>query len=199
MNDKRARQRQRILECARLEFCASGIDNANMGGIAQRSDIARRTLYTYYADKDTLAEAVYLTNLSSLFGQMGRFIFRRDASPEQVLEDILRGYLDIRNRHPEYIYYDYIYNNYCAAQHRNPQKTDAFATYILEIYEEASEGSPLPDSVAAAEKFRCLHLYFCYLQKSVLQSIQNGDLYSKEQTDADIAFLEFLIKAIRTM
>lgn len=55
---KSSRTRQALLNGARLVFAEVGIRNANMIEIADRSEVARATLYNHFRDKDELVAAL---------------------------------------------------------------------------------------------------------------------------------------------
>jgi AcrR family transcriptional regulator len=187
---KRDQKRTEIISQALMEFCLSGIEGALMAEIARKSGITRRTLYTYYPDKETLADDVYIKNLGNLFGRMTTLMCG-DGDTRSLISDSLKAYLETRRTHPEFIYYDYIYHTYCAAKKKNPQATLAYSQ-ALEALKPARKDSP----VKAA---RTLHLYFCYLQKSVLLSVQGGDLFSDKMDEEDQATLDFMLECIKAL
>jgi AcrR family transcriptional regulator len=189
---KREAKRTEILNTALLEFCNSGIDGALMADIAKASGITRRTLYTYYPDKDSLAEDVYIENLNNLFSRMTRLLYGKGAARDAI-SDSLKIYLDIRRTHPEHVYYDYIYHNYCASKKKNPQATIAFSRLMQDLQ------STRDSSNASVKALRVLHLYFCHLQKSVLLCVQRGELFSGKPEPEDQAYLDFLLECVRLM
>lgn len=50
--------RQALLDGARIVFAEVGVRNANMIEIADRSEVARATLYNHFRDKDELVAAL---------------------------------------------------------------------------------------------------------------------------------------------
>lgn len=199
MSGKRERQRELIIDSARLLFCLRGIENTTMVEIAERSGISRRTLYTYYADKDAVANDIYVANMAALFSQMGQLVYGSNKTDTETLELILRSYLDVRRQHPEYVYYDYIYNNYCASRRYNPRANDAMTglSQLLYFGRSRQERQQTRKSIGPAAD--SLYLFFCYLQKSVMLSVQRADLFSKEQDKEDEAYLDFFLQSIRVL
>ncbi len=197
MGGKRDLQRERIFAEALRIFCARGIERTQMTEISEASGISRRTLYTYFSDKETLALALFSRNLENLFSILNRIFSRREECDEDLLERFLRGYYDIRRKHPDYVYYDYISNNYCAGRREDPSETSAFSAAVAHITDGRNADDPAVKRLLKSPKALCLHLYFCYLQKSVLQAVQSGDLFSKKQDRADRRYLDFLIASIR--
>jgi AcrR family transcriptional regulator len=185
---KRDAKREEIIGQALMEFCLFGIEGAAMAEIASKSGITRRTLYTYYPDKEALADDVYIKNLGNLFGRLAT-LMRKEGDIRDLISGSLKAYLETRRTHPEFIYYDYIYHTYCAAKKKNPQATLAYSQALNELNPDGMEPS--------AKAARTLHLYFCYLQKSVLLSVQGGDLFSTKMDTEDQAMLDYLIECAK--
>jgi AcrR family transcriptional regulator len=194
MGKKRDQKRKEILRAALEEFCVQGIGKTPMSDIAQKSGISRRTLYTYYDNKDRLADDLYVENLNNLFSMIRDLEYVRHGAEEEAIAGTLRRYLDIRRTHPEYVYYDYIYNNYCAGRGINPNDSNVVSNAIAQWFVGIPENRET--RIEKSPRFLSLHLFFCYLQKSVLRSVQQGDLNSTVEYPRDEEFLNFLLNGI---
>jgi AcrR family transcriptional regulator len=68
-------KRRQILEGARRVFLHQGFDGASMGEIAKAAGVSKGTLYTYFASKEALFEALTLEERAGL----AEALFRLDA------------------------------------------------------------------------------------------------------------------------
>lgn len=60
-------QRRNILITAGKEMAARGIRAVTMDEIASRLGISKKTIYTYFKDKDAIVEAIFTTHITHLF------------------------------------------------------------------------------------------------------------------------------------
>lgn len=82
-----------IILAALAEFGEKGFAAASMGSIAARANIARPTVYLYYATKDAIFEAAVLDRLGGMVLR-AQSILAVDAPFDQALEHVLRNYYD---------------------------------------------------------------------------------------------------------
>ena len=61
-----SKTRNRLVECARELFARQGFEATTMNDIATASNKGRRTLYTYFKNKEELYEAVIASELEIL-------------------------------------------------------------------------------------------------------------------------------------
>ena len=61
-----SKTRERLVEVARQLFARSGVENTTMNDIAQASSKGRRTLYTYFKNKDEIYQAVVESEIDKL-------------------------------------------------------------------------------------------------------------------------------------
>ena len=85
-------KQQAILEAALLEFAENGLA-APTAAIARRADVATGTLFTYFATKEELQNALYLHLKSDVYGRMNRE-FPQRGSLEARLRHLWRACLE---------------------------------------------------------------------------------------------------------
>jgi AcrR family transcriptional regulator len=81
-----SKTRIRLVECARELFARKGLDATTMNDIAVASGKGRRTLYTYFKNKEEIYEAVITTELERLSDRMDELSKAKLAPAEKVLE-----------------------------------------------------------------------------------------------------------------
>lgn len=80
MSDPEPAKRRQILEGARRVFLASGFDAASMGEIARAAGVSKGTLYVYFDSKESLFEALTLSEREGL----AEALFRMDETDPDV-------------------------------------------------------------------------------------------------------------------
>ena len=86
------RKRRQVLDGARRVFLSSGFDGASMGGIAKAAGVAKGTLYTYFASKEELFEALIMEERT----QLAEALFKLDGDeddPRASLRRLGRSFL----------------------------------------------------------------------------------------------------------
>ena len=78
--------RQALLDGARIVFAEVGVRNANMIEIADRSEVARATLYNHYSDKNAVLEALVTAEVEKLVDLAGR-----SGTPADALETLSKA------------------------------------------------------------------------------------------------------------
>ncbi|BBH25018.1 hypothetical protein Back11_63630 [Paenibacillus baekrokdamisoli] len=191
--------REMIKDAALEAFCEKGIEGADLVLIAARSGTSRRTLYHHFKDKEQLATEVYIDNLKRMFGRLLlEFNFQ---SPRASVEAILNKYLSIREHHPDLLYFDSLFNVYFANMGKNPADLEEYKQLISEetrlsmsAFSLESESEETGQKLVWIERTRMVtHLYFIYLQKSVLSSRQSRDAAKAEELEQDIRYKQFLL------
>jgi AcrR family transcriptional regulator len=99
--EKRALQRQRILESARAVFFRDGFMAANLDEVAERAGVAKGTLYRYFENKAELYVAVLAENGDGFERKMRESIEAGLAPAEQVRR-LSRFYFQHWTTHREY-------------------------------------------------------------------------------------------------
>ena len=88
------RTKIKIVEVARQLFAKQGLDNTTMNDIAVASGKGRRTLYTYFKNKEDVFSAVIETELGHL-SEMVAIVVRRQMSLEDKLVEFIFAHLSL--------------------------------------------------------------------------------------------------------
>ena len=76
----------KLVEVARILFAKNGLENTTMNDIAVASKKGRRTLYTYFKNKEELYYAVIETELERLTQKMSEVAIKNISPDEKLLE-----------------------------------------------------------------------------------------------------------------
>ena len=68
-----AARREAILAAALEEFAANGFAATRLDDVAKRADVAKGTIYLYFADKETLFQELARSMMSPLVGNIENF------------------------------------------------------------------------------------------------------------------------------
>lgn len=98
---RKAAQRQKILESARVVFFRDGFMEANLDEVASLADVAKGTLYRYFENKAELYVAV-LSHNGGIFEQRMRDAAAAGSDPADRIRRLGRFYRDHWSRNPEY-------------------------------------------------------------------------------------------------
>ena len=85
--------RQKLLEVARSLFAHRGLEATTMNDIAAASGRGRRTLYTYFRNKEEIYYAVIKEELERLSDKMG-VVMTLEAEPEEKIFSLIYAHLD---------------------------------------------------------------------------------------------------------
>jgi AcrR family transcriptional regulator len=99
--EKRAIQRQRILESARGVFFRDGFMDANLDEVAAGAGVAKGTLYRYFENKAELYVAVLSVN-GEVFEQKMRETIEPSLPPAEQVRRMSRFYIEHWTAHREY-------------------------------------------------------------------------------------------------
>ena len=99
--ERRAAQRQKILEAARRVFFRDGFMDANLDEVARIADVAKGTLYRYFENKAELYVAV-LSHNGGLFEERMRQAVAQGADPADRIRRLGLFYRDHWTQNPEY-------------------------------------------------------------------------------------------------
>jgi AcrR family transcriptional regulator len=99
--EKRAQQRQRILDAARAVFFRDGFMAANLDEVAQRAGVAKGTLYRYFENKAELYVAILSAN-GDAFARKMREVIATEPSPVEQVRRLGRFYVQHWTQHREY-------------------------------------------------------------------------------------------------
>jgi AcrR family transcriptional regulator len=100
-SERRAQQRQRILDAARAVFFQDGFMAANLDEVAQRAGVAKGTLYRYFENKAELYVAVLSAN-GDAFERKMRETLEPGLSPAEQVRRMSRFYVEHWTAHREY-------------------------------------------------------------------------------------------------
>lgn len=89
-----SKTRQKLIEVARELFAKKGIDSTTMNDIAAASQKGRRTLYTYFRNKDEIYYAVIEDELEHLSEEMDKVV-RMSISPDQKIVKLIYTHLNL--------------------------------------------------------------------------------------------------------
>ncbi len=89
-----SKTRQRIVEVARELFAREGLEATTMNDIATQSGKGRRTLYTYFRNKEEVYGAVIEGELERLTERLDE-VARLDADPEQKVITLIYTHLNM--------------------------------------------------------------------------------------------------------
>lgn len=81
-----SKTRQRLVDVARQLFAKNGLENTTMNDIAVASDKGRRTLYTYFKNKEDVYYAVIESELERLSDKMDEVAAKRIRPQDKVIE-----------------------------------------------------------------------------------------------------------------
>ncbi|GGD77048.1 TetR/AcrR family transcriptional regulator [Paenibacillus nasutitermitis] len=202
LREKQTRMTREMIKKAALGlFCVNGIEYTDMAQIAEKAEIARRTLYHHYKDKEELAAEIYMENLNAMFGQLlSDFDLER---PLQSLEIILDKYLMLRQHSESLLYYDAIFNVYYSTLSKNPADLPAYRQTMEEWYGKLIQPESESDAFNSEERLKWLerlfmstHLLFSYLQKAVIITHQKGGLLTEADLEEDRKFKHFILRAV---
>lgn len=84
----------KLVEVARILFAKNGLENTTMNDIAVASKKGRRTLYTYFKNKEELYYAVIETELERLTQKMSEVAIKK-ISPEEKLLELIFAHLNL--------------------------------------------------------------------------------------------------------
>lgn len=78
-------RRRYILEAARRLLSSKGIENTSMEDIAAAAEYTRRTLYTYFRNRDEIYMLVYLEDMTNRWEQQQADVIAADTGLEKLL------------------------------------------------------------------------------------------------------------------
>ena len=85
--------KERLINVARLLFAKNGVDNTTMNDIAKESRKGRRTLYTYFRNKEEVYLAVVQSELDKLWKHL-KSVGERDVPPDQKILELIYARLE---------------------------------------------------------------------------------------------------------
>ena len=88
-----SKTRERLVEVARQLFARSGVENTTMNDIAQASSKGRRTLYTYFKNKEQIYQAVVESEIDKL-NKMLMEVASKDLPADEKLITYIYSRLD---------------------------------------------------------------------------------------------------------
>jgi len=88
MPKETVKTKDRLIEVARQLFAEKGIDDVTMNDIATASDKGRRTLYTYFKNKEEIYNAVIESELKILYNSLQQVVDRDMPADMKLLEFI---------------------------------------------------------------------------------------------------------------
>lgn len=83
-----------LVDVARQLFAKNGFENTTMNDIAVASGKGRRTLYTYFKNKEDVYLAVIETELARLYDRL-EVVARKNISPEEKMVQLIFTHLEV--------------------------------------------------------------------------------------------------------
>lgn len=83
-----------LVDIARQLFAKNGFENTTMNDIAMSSGKGRRTLYTYFKNKEEIYLAVIETELGRLYERL-EVVARKNISPEEKMVQLIFAHLEV--------------------------------------------------------------------------------------------------------
>lgn len=89
-----SKTRDQLIDAARRLFARKGVERTTMNDIAKESRKGRRTLYTYFKNKEDLFLVVVETELDTLLEKM-KEVMRKNLSPEKKVIELIYTHLEL--------------------------------------------------------------------------------------------------------
>ncbi|MDD4631105.1 MAG: TetR family transcriptional regulator [Proteiniphilum sp.] len=80
-----SKTKNNLIDVARQLFAKKGVENTTMNDIAEASQRGRRTLYTYFSNKNEIYKAVIESELDVLYGKLEEVIRRKIPADEKLI------------------------------------------------------------------------------------------------------------------
>ncbi len=93
LTDRSRRKREAVLEAAKQEFLTKGFEGTSMDRVAATADVSKRTIYSHFATKETLYEAI-VAQLVSRIEAMPHHDYLAGRDLESQLIQIGRAFAD---------------------------------------------------------------------------------------------------------
>lgn len=93
MPNKMLNTRKMLIEVARGLFAENGKKNVTMNDIAEASKKGRRTLYTYFTNKEEIYKAVIDKELDTILTRL-LVVFTKEEEPDAKLKSLILAHLD---------------------------------------------------------------------------------------------------------
>ncbi len=94
LNMKTSNTRSKLVDVARQLFARNGVENTTMNDIAQASNKGRRTLYTYFKNKEEIYMAVIEGEMERLSEKMN-LVAQQPIEPEDKLVELIYTHLNM--------------------------------------------------------------------------------------------------------
>lgn len=89
-----SKTRQKLIDVARELFAKKGIEATTMNDIAAQSGRGRRTLYTYFRNKEEIYSAVVESELEYISGEMDKVV-QANIAPEKKIVQVIYKHLSL--------------------------------------------------------------------------------------------------------
>lgn len=89
-----SKTRQKLIDVARELFAQKGIESTTMNDIATQSGRGRRTLYTYFRNKEEIYTAVVESELEYISHEMDKVV-QADITPEKKIVQVVYKHLSL--------------------------------------------------------------------------------------------------------
>ena len=130
-----SRTKLKLVDVARQLFAKNGVENTTMNDIAQASQKGRRTLDTYFKNKEEIYYAVIEAEVERLSDKMAQ-VAQLDTTPEEKLVELISTHLDLvketvsRNGNLRAVFFRDIWTVEKVRKHFDKTEMDTFL-YIL--------------------------------------------------------------------
>jgi AcrR family transcriptional regulator len=149
------RTREQILETARALVLETGVDGLSLREVARRLDYSPGALYTYFADKDALLDAM----TAGVFEGLGRYFERvpEGLPAPRRLDGLGVAYLDFATENPEQ--YLLVFTRIAAPATMRFDEREA-TPYPWSIVVEACQAGVEADELATTEGYGGREIFF---------------------------------------
>jgi AcrR family transcriptional regulator len=193
MNPKISHTRLMLIEVARNLFALRGKKNVTMNDIAEESSKGRRTLYTYFRNKEEIYKAVISNELNTVMKKL-RSISSLDLPPDVQLTRHIITHLDAikdavsRNGSLRSDFFMDIYEVERARRHIDREERELLKNIIAKGIENKVFKRIDPDISATIILYTIKGLEVPYIRQNI-----NNELFQRER----IGIIEFVLAGIR--
>jgi len=127
-----------ILKAAIDIIATKGVQNLTMDRVAAEAGVAKGTLYTHFENKKQIFEAAIQESFQPLLEELSS-IFESSATPDKMLENIIRSHLEFFNRQKKFLRV-LLHSRNAAHDGRNRYQSSEYKEMITKISAILEEG-----------------------------------------------------------
>ncbi len=172
--------KMQIIEGAKLIICKDGFNQLSMRKLASELGMTAANIYNYYANKDEIYLGVQTAGFAMLQMRFHNVVQQYD-SPEKMLEEFVREYLDFGMNNPDYYevmlgsntpkYADYVGTDLEKAALAEKQTALAVANMTTKVIMDVSGFSKKEATYKSIQTWTALHGVVSLHNNRVLQEM----------------------------